>query len=102
MSFTSRIASGLQMLRLVAFRQPFVAVTKPDDFVTMIDTLNRGRRDDAVDAGSRTAADENSESAFVHVNYIWLLIKKTRRNRMSERGKKFHLHSRGDKFTMTG
>jgi hypothetical protein len=40
----------------------------------LIDAFNRGRRDDAVESGRRAAADQNSESAFAHLKYVWLLV----------------------------
>ncbi len=57
----------LAMLRL-ARREPFEAVVKADDFVALVDAFNGGRRDDAVDAGRRSATDQNSQSASAHVD----------------------------------
>ena len=69
------VADGQRLdLRGVARREPFEAVAEADDFVTLIDAFNGGRRDDAVESGGRTAADQNSQSAFAHV--ILLLVVK--------------------------
>ena len=59
----------LAMLRF-ARREPFEAVAKADDFESLVDAFNGGRRDDAVDAGRRSATDQNSQSASAHVDVI--------------------------------
>ena len=62
------VADGQRLdLRRVALGDVFEAVAETDDFVALIDAFNRGRRDDAVESGCRTAADQNSQSAFAHV-----------------------------------
>ena len=55
-------------MRRVALREPFEAVAKADDFEALVDAFNGGRRDDAVDAGRRAATDQNTQSAFIHMN----------------------------------
>ena len=52
------------------FDDALEAVAEADDLVALVDAFDRDRRDDAVDAGGRTAADQNSESAFAHVIYV--------------------------------
>ena len=69
------VADGQRFdLRGVAGGDVLEAVAETDDFVTLIDAFNRGRRNDAVQARSRPAADQNSQSAFAHVKCPWLLV----------------------------
>ena len=50
----------------LALRQPFEAVAEADDFVSLVDAFDGGGGDDAVEARSRAATNQNSQSAFVH------------------------------------
>ena len=53
------IADGQRLyLRRVALRDVFKTVAEADNFVALIDALDGGRRDNTVQAGRGTAADE--------------------------------------------
>lgn len=51
----------------VRLREPFESVLEANDLEARFDAGDGGRRDDAVDAGCRTASDQNAQSSFFYV-----------------------------------
>src|SRR5687768_18274439 len=47
----------------VALLEPLVSIPKTNHFVALIDRFNRSRTDHAIDAGRRSAANQQSEPA---------------------------------------
>jgi hypothetical protein len=70
----------LRVVAGVALSEPLEAVLKADDFEALINALNCGRSNDAVDAGRGSAADQDAKfSAFRSVCHIKMSVQFNRR-----------------------